>query len=62
MATIKIRPTDLGKLFPDGKDQTTQDKKLIEALKQRLNDKLQDPEMAKKAAMILESWINQKPR
>jgi hypothetical protein len=62
MAALKIKPTDLGKLFPDGKDEALQNKKLIEALRQRLNDKLQDPKMAKKAAMILESWINQKPR
>ena len=62
MAASKIKPTDLGKLFPDGKDQTLHEKKLIETLRQRLNDKLQDSKMAKKAAMILESWINQKPR
>ena len=62
MAAIKIKPTELAKLFSDGKDQTLQDKKLIEALKKRLNEKLQDPKLAKKAALILESWINQKPK
>jgi len=36
------------------------DKKLIEALRQRLNEKLQDPKLARKAALILESWIHQK--
>lgn len=60
MAAPKIKPSELAKLFPDGSDQTLQQKKLIEALKQRLNEKLTDPKMAKKAALILESWINQK--
>jgi len=43
-------------------DQACEDKKLIEALRRRLNDKLQDPKLAKKAALILESWINRKPK
>ena len=60
MAALKIKPTELAKLFPDGKDQTSNDKKLIEALRSRLNEILQDEKMAKKAAMILESWINPK--
>lgn len=50
------------KIFPDGKDQALQDKKLIEALITRLNQKLQDPQEAKKAALILEAWIQQKPK
>lgn len=62
MAAPKIKPTDLARLFPDGSDQTLQHKKLIEALKQRLNEKLSDPKMAKKAALILENWIQQKPK
>ncbi|MBA2404909.1 MAG: hypothetical protein H0V66_09080 [Bdellovibrionales bacterium] len=62
MAALKIKPTDLASLFPDGKDQTLQQKKDIEALRQRLNEKLQDPKVAKKAALILASWINQKPK
>lgn len=60
MAAPKIKPSDLAKLFPEGKTSPLQQKKLIEALRQRLNEKLQDPKMAKKAALILESWINQK--
>lgn len=60
MAAPKINPKDLAKLFPEDKDQPLQQKKLIEALKQRLNEKLQDPKMAKKAALILENWINKK--
>lgn len=35
-----------------------QDKKTIEALKERLNNKIQNnPEIAKKAALILEAWL-----
>jgi hypothetical protein len=60
MAAPKIKPSDLAKLFPEGETSTLHQKKLIEALRQRLNEKLQDPRMAKKAALILESWINQK--
>lgn len=40
-----------------------QDKKKIEALKERLNQKIQnDPEIAKKAALILEIWLKQKSK
>lgn len=60
MAAPKIKPTELAKLFESGRDQSLQDKKYIEALRQRLNEKLEDPKAAKKAAMILSSWINQK--
>lgn len=60
MAALKIKSKELAKLFPEDKDQTLHDKNLIEALRSRLNEKLQDPKMAKKAAQILESWINQK--
>jgi hypothetical protein len=62
MAALKINPQDLAKLFSDGKDQALQDKKLIEALRSRLNQKLQEPQMAKKAALILEAWIHQKSK
>lgn len=45
------------------KDNTLQDKKKIEALKERLNDKIQkDVKMQKKAALILEMWLNKKPK
>lgn len=60
MAALKIKPKELAKLFPEDKDQALQDKKLIEALRSRLNEKLQDPKLAKKAAQILELWINSK--
>lgn len=60
MAAPKIKPSELKILFSEGKDQSLQDKKFIEAIKNRLNEKLQDPKLAKKAALILESWIHKK--
>ena len=62
MAVPKLKLPGIAKLFPENKDQTLHDKQLIEALRQRLNEKLQDPKAAKKAALILEAWINQKSR
>ena len=58
MAAPKIKPSELKPLFSEGKDQSIQDKKFIEAIKNRLNEKLQDPKLAKKAALILENWIH----
>ena len=60
MAAPKIKPSELKILFSEEKDQSLQDKKFIEAIKNRLNEKLQDPKLAKKAALILESWIHKK--
>jgi hypothetical protein len=60
MAAPKIKPSELKTLFSEGKDQSIQDKKFIEAIKNRLNEKLQDPKLAKKAALILENWIHKK--
>ena len=62
MAAPKIKPADLTRLYSEEKDQNLQDKKLIESLKRRLNEKLSDPQVARKAALILASWINQKKR
>ncbi len=40
------------------KDASQQDKKAIEALRERLNKKIQsDPQMAKKAALVIEAWL-----
>lgn len=40
------------------KDTPDQDKETIEALKERLNDKImKDPKLAKKAALIIELWL-----
>jgi hypothetical protein len=60
MAAPKLKPADLASLFQPDREQSLQDKRLIEALRQRLNEKLQDPKEARKAALILESWINKK--
>ncbi len=65
MAAPKFKPADLSRLYAarsedNGKDQTLHDKKLIEALKERLNERLKNPLEARKAAIILESWINTK--
>jgi hypothetical protein len=51
-------------LWEAGKqDNSLQDKKTIEALRERLNNKIQnDPKLARKAALILEHWLNKKPK
>ncbi len=54
-------PKLYSKLFVE-KDQDTnlRDKQIIEALIKRLNDRiLKNPADAKKAALILESWLTQ---
>ena len=63
MAAPKYKTSDLKKLYPEGKDSNLHDKKFIEALIQRLNEKLIHDEAAcKKAALILEHWINSKKK
>ena len=55
-------PKLYSKLYVE-KDQETnlRDKKIVEALLKRLNDKLQNnPDNCKKAALILESWLKKK--
>lgn len=55
-------PKLYSKLYVE-KDQDTnlRDKQIIEALIKRLNDRLlKKPEDCKKAALILESWLNKK--
>ena len=44
----------------DGKSQTIRDKAEIENYIKSINDKLKDKESAKKAAQILEHWLNSK--
>ncbi len=45
------------------KDSNLHDKKIIESLIQRLNDKIQkDPALAQKAALIIENWLKQIPK
>ena len=43
-------------------DQNRKDKMLIEALRKRLDEMMKDPKNAKKAAMILEWWIQKKSK
>lgn len=65
MGAPKYSSSELQKLYQEKQKETTnlQDKKSIEALKQRLNDKiLNSPELQKKAAQILEMWINKKTK
>ena len=55
-------PKLYSKLYVE-KDQDTnlRDKQIIEALLKRLNERiLNNPEDAKKAALILESWLKKK--
>lgn len=62
MAAPKYKTSDLMKLYPESDERNLHDKRIIEALKQRLNDKIhQDPESAKKAALIIENWLK-KPK
>jgi hypothetical protein len=50
-------------IWESKKDSALQDKQRVESLKTRLNELiLQDPKMAKKAALILESWLQQKSK
>ena len=50
-------------IWENQKDSNLHDKKVVESLRERLNDKImRDPAMAKKAALILESWINKKKK
>lgn len=45
------------------KDSNLHDKKIIESLIQRLNEKIQkDPTLAHKAALIIENWLKQNPK
>ncbi len=60
MGAPKINSSELKKLFSDEKDQNLQNKKIIEALQKRLNEILQNPKQAKKAAIIIEGWIKKK--
>jgi hypothetical protein len=62
MGAFKIRPDSLSKLYHE-KDpsKNLHDKKIIESLTERLNEKIQkDPKLAQKAALIIESWIKKK--
>ncbi len=64
MAAPKIKPTQLSKLYSSGEQQSSlHDKKIIESLRERLNEKIQkDPTLQKKAALIIESWLKKSPK
>ncbi len=66
MAAPKLNPNDLAKLYSKSEsatqNQNLQDKKYIETIKNRLDSLLQDPKMAKKAALIIEKMINDKQK
>lgn len=64
MAAPKIKPNDLAKLYSSGEQQySLQDKKIIESLRERLNEKIQkDPTLQKKAALIIETWLKKTPK
>jgi hypothetical protein len=50
-------------MFPGEQELNLRDKQMVEALRKRLNSRIEnEPELAKKAASILSSWINQKKR
>jgi hypothetical protein len=62
MAAPKIKPNQLGSLFGE-KSPNLHDKKIVESLRERLNEKIQkDPKIAKKAALIIEEWLKMKPK
>jgi len=49
MAARKIKTSELSNLY---------EKKIVETLRERLNDKIQkDPKLQKKAALIIEQWL-----
>lgn len=57
MALPKKKPQNYQQLYSE------HDKQIVEALRKRLNDRIQnDPVVCKKAAMILESWLNPKKK
>lgn len=61
MAAPKMNFSDLFKDKENSKNLN--DKKIIESLKERLNDKImKDVKAQKKAALILEQWINKKSK
>jgi len=63
MAAPKIRPSSLGKLYQEtnSSSRNLHDKKIVESLIERLNEKImRDPKTAKKAALIIENWLKKK--
>jgi hypothetical protein len=62
MNARKINITETLESSSDDQNQNRKDKMLIEALRKRLDEMMKDPKNAKKAAMILEWWIQKKSK
>jgi len=64
MAAPKIKTSSLSKLYhqePNSSSKNLHDKKIVESLIERLNEKIiRDPKTAKKAALIIENWLKKK--
>lgn len=61
MAAPKLNFSDLYKEKENSKN--LHDKKVVESLRERLNDKImKDEKLQKKAALIIEQWIQKKMR
>ena len=63
MAAPKIKPSSFAKLYQEGDphSKNLHDKKIVESLIERLNEKImRDPKTAKKAALIIENWLKKK--
>lgn len=61
MAAPKFKTSALATLYKSSDEQNLRDKQKIEALKKRLNDFIQK-DSGKKAAIILEQWLNPKKK
>lgn len=61
MAAPKFKTSHLTSLYKQSESENLRDKQKIEALKKRLNDVIQK-DSGRKAAMILEQWLNPKKK
>ena len=64
MAAPKFSPSQLAALYKDkSHDKNLHEKKSVEQLIEKLNGQIQkDPKLAKKAALVLEHWLNKKSK
>jgi hypothetical protein len=63
MAAPKYPTSSLKNLYAGASEKQNENKKAVETLIKRLNDKLaSDPAACKKAALVLENWLHQKPK
>jgi hypothetical protein len=62
MNARKINVTENSVSSSDDQNQNRKDKILIEALRKRLDEMMKNPNNAKKAAMILEWWMQKKSK